>query len=106
MLEITAETKSQDNKNQVGNKRSQIGNKGDRRLETKETKSSAEITRSQIFKGKKFKNYFHPLPWPPSSPCKIIFFPSGSPLRYRHTTSTTIPPHHANTTTNVLNFWL
>ena len=51
MLEITAETKSQDNKNQVGNKRSQVGNKGGRRLETKETKSSAEMTRSQIFKG-------------------------------------------------------
>ena len=83
MLEITAETKSQDNKNQVGNKRLQVGNKGGRRLETKETKSLAEMTRSQIFKGEKFKNHFRPLPWPPSSPCKIIFFPSCSPLKNR-----------------------
>ena len=36
MLEITAETKSQDNKNQVGNTRTQVGNKGGLRLETKE----------------------------------------------------------------------
>ena len=36
MLEITAETKSQDNKNQVGNKRSLVGNKGGHRLETKQ----------------------------------------------------------------------
>ena len=36
MLEITAETKSQDNKNQVGNRRSQNGNKGGHRLRTKE----------------------------------------------------------------------
>ena len=35
-LEMTAETKSQDNKNQVGNRRTQVGNKGGRRLETKE----------------------------------------------------------------------
>ena len=81
MLEIKAETKSQDNKNQVGNKRSQVGNKGGRRLETKETKSSAEMTRSQILKGKKFKNYFRPLPWPPSSPCTIICFPIMFPFK-------------------------
>ena len=47
MLEIKAETKSQDNKNQVGNKRLQVGNKGGRRLETKKTKSSEEIPHSQ-----------------------------------------------------------
>ena len=54
VLEIKAETKSQDNKNQVGNKRSQVGNrryqagnKGGRRLETKEAKSLAETALSQ-----------------------------------------------------------
>ena len=40
-------------RSQVGNKRWQVGNKGGCRLETKETKSAAEITRSKIFKGTK-----------------------------------------------------
>ena len=35
-LEKTAETKSQDNRNQAGNRRKQVGNKGGRSLETKE----------------------------------------------------------------------
>ena len=48
---MTAETKSQDNKNKVGNRRSQAGNKGGRRLKTKEAKSSVEITRRTNFKG-------------------------------------------------------
>ena len=67
-LESTAKTKSQDNKNQFGNKRSQVGNKGGSRLETKEAKSSAEISRRQNFKGKKFKktiSAFSPGPLPP-----------------------------------------
>ena len=45
---------------QVGNRRSQVGNKVGRRFETKEAKSSAEMTRSKIFKGKTFKKYFRP----------------------------------------------
>ena len=39
---------------QVGNRRSQVGNKGGRRLETKEAKSSAEMTQSKYFKDKLF----------------------------------------------------
>ena len=39
-LEMTAETKSTDNKNQVGNRMTQVGNKGGHRLEIKEAQSS------------------------------------------------------------------
>ena len=63
-------------RSQVGNKRSQVGNKGGHRLETKEAKSSAEITRSQ----KQIKNNFRPLPSPLFTPYTIINFPSCSPL--------------------------
>ena len=51
---MTAETKPEDNKNKVGNRMSQAGNKGGRRLETKEEKSSAEITRNPHFIGIQF----------------------------------------------------
>ena len=44
-LEMIGETKSQDNKNQVGKRRTQVGNKGGRSLETKEAKSLAKMTR-------------------------------------------------------------
>ena len=53
-LETAAETKPEDNKNKVGNRRSQVGNKGGRRLKTKEAKSSVEITRRKNVKGKFF----------------------------------------------------
>ena len=62
---MTAETKTEDIKNKVGNRRSQAGNKGGRRLETKETKSSAEITLRQNFKGHLKKKKFRQLPRPP-----------------------------------------
>ena len=39
---------------QVGNRRFQVGSKGSRRLETKEEKSSAEMTHSKNVKGKLF----------------------------------------------------
>ena len=51
-LEMTTETKPEENKNKVGNRWSQVGNKGGHRLETKEANSSAEITAAKILKGK------------------------------------------------------
>ena len=39
---MTAETKTEDNKNKVGNRRSQVGNKGGYKLETKQAKFERE----------------------------------------------------------------
>ena len=74
MIKSTAKKKSHNNKKQVGNKRSQVGNKEGRRLETKETKSSAEMTRSQIVKGNFCLMISAHSPTHPLTPVKLFFF--------------------------------
>ena len=54
-LKMATKTNLKDKIHKVGNRRSQVGNIGRRRVETKELKSLVEITHSQNVKRKNLK---------------------------------------------------